>query len=173
VTRRVLAGLCTVLIATLSSWSPVEAYGSPSYGITEFEALTSGPISFTVVDITNPALLGSQSYIYDLQGATSNSGGTVTITAPTIIGSSGKRIPPGAFTATCTQLYDRDGSFNPSGAVTLSSSPVTCARIASSSSIDASFTVTLTLNCGTSSAVAIPADTYTDSDPLTVTANTP
>ena len=173
--RRLPAILCGVALGVASAIAPASASsgGQQSYGITEFSAMSSGSIAFTVTDIINPALLGSQSYTYVLQGSTGTSGGTVTITAPTIVGASGQRIAPGAFTATCTELYDRAGSFDPLATVVLSSSPVTCARLSSNSTVNAEFAVTLTLNCGTSAAVAFPADTYTDSSPLSVTANMP
>ena len=141
--------------------------------ISSFQSSTSGGISFTVSNLTTSALSGSQSYTYTLEGTSGSTAGSVTITAPVMIGNQGNIIPAAAFSATCTESVDYFSSFNPTGTVTLGSSPVACATITASSYVYVTFTVTLTLNC-TAAPYGFPAATpYTNSAAMSVTANLP
>ncbi len=109
--RRALGAAGAALTCAASLCAPASAYGT-GYGITSFSAGSSGSIAFTVTDIVDPALLGSQTYDFTLQGSTGTSRGNVTVTAPTIIGSSGRTIPASDFEATCIAVFDRAGSFS-------------------------------------------------------------
>ena len=138
--------------------------------IKTFKSNTSGGIAFTVNNITTAALAGSQTYSFSLAGTVGSSPGSITITAPTMTGNAGNTIPVTAYTVTCTSTVDTYGSFQSSGAMPLSSSAVTCGTLSSSSNVNVTFTVLLTLNCTTSALYAFPsAATYTNSNPLTVT----
>ncbi len=169
IARRFFASLlgCAVFLTVC------EAASARTGSLTKFETSSSGGISFTVSNLTSSALSGSQSYSYTLQGTSGSTAGSVTVTAPVITGNDGNTIPAAAFSATCTESVDRYSSFNPSGTVTLGSSPVACATITASSYVYVTFTVTLTLNC-TAAPYGFPAATpYTNSAAMSVTANLP
>jgi hypothetical protein len=156
------------LLAMMMFASPALA---ASGKINSFTTSSSGSIAFTVPDLTNVALPGSQSYAYVLSIRTSPLPGSVTITAPIISGTTGNKIPQAAFQAKCTATSDPGGLFTSSGMVRLSASAVTCGTVAANGNNTINFTVTLYLDC-TPDASSFTADTYTNAS-MSVTANAP
>jgi hypothetical protein len=141
-------------------------------GSIDLTSLSSGSIGFTVSTVSNSQAAGSQSFGFSLTVTTGAERGTVTITAPSIVGSQGNLIATGAFEASCVATNDPSGVFTSSGTVRLSSSAVTCATIAShSSNKRVQFDVTLYLD-ESSDGEAFSADTY-HNGVLTVTAAAP
>ncbi|HEY0613378.1 MAG TPA: hypothetical protein VGC96_02010 [Candidatus Elarobacter sp.] len=128
--------------------------------ISSFTQTSSGSIAFTVGDVTNTSLAGSQSYGYALQIATGANRGAIVISAPTINGTLGNSIPLSAFSAKCTATSDPSGMFTSLGKVQLGSSAVTCANLTAYGSGTVKFDVTLYLNAAASSVWAFAADTY-------------
>jgi hypothetical protein len=139
--------------------------------ITSFTTSSSGNIAFTVPNLTNAALPGSQPYAYTLQIRTSPLQGSVTITAPLITGTGGNTIPQSAFLAQCTATSDPGALFTSSGMVRLSSSAVTCGTVAANGNNTIQFNVTLYLDC-TPDASSFTSDTYAGGT-MSVTANAP
>jgi len=141
--------------------------------IHSFTKLCAGSISFSVVDITQSQLPGSQSCSFSLDITTSPNQGSITITAPKITGSTGVTIPQTAFYALCSASSDPSGIFSSSGTVQLSASAVTCATIASkTTNKTVVFSVSLFLD-DTSDATAFPADPAYTAANLSVTATAP
>jgi hypothetical protein len=161
----------TALAAVLAMMMCASPALAASGKINSFTTSSSGGIAFTVPDLTNVALPGSQSYAYALSIRTSPLQGSVTITAPIINGTAGNKIPQAAFQAKCTATSDPGGIFTSSGMVRLSASAVTCGTVAANSNNAISFTVTLYLDC-TPDASSFTADTYTNAS-MSVTANAP
>jgi hypothetical protein len=157
-----VAGLLAMMMCAV----PAQA---ASGKINSFTTSSSGNIAFTVPDLTNVALPGSQSYAYVLSIRTSPLPGSVT--APIINGTGGNKIPQSAFQAQCTATSDPGGLFTSSGMVRLSASAVTCATVAANGNNTINFTVTLYLDC-TPDASSFTADTYTNAS-MSVTANAP
>lgn len=165
---RIAAVLFVTLIAGVAAARPADAAGS----ISSFTKTSSGNITFTVADITNTALAGSQSYGFALTVTTSATRGSVTVTAPTITGTSGNTIPAAAFSAVCTETSDPNGVFTTLGLVHLSTAAVSCGQLASNTSGTVRFTVTLYIDDAAASASAFTADSYT-ANTLSVIANAP
>jgi len=164
---RIAAALAAFVFVSLAS--PATAATGTIY---MFQSNGSSTLTFDVVDMSDPSMpptTGSATFL--LWAATSATSGTITVTAPTVIGSSGVTIPAGAFTAKCTSTMDSGGMFTSKGTVRLSTSAVTCGTLAANKTGELDFTVTLTLD-DTADAYVFPADTYT-SGSLRVTANVP
>jgi len=155
-------------LAMLACAVPADA---ASGKIFSFTTSSSGNIAFTVPNLSNAALPGSQSYAYTLQIRTSPLQGSVTVTAPLITGTGGNTIPQSAFLAQCTATSDPGALFTSSGMVRLSASAVTCATIAANGNNTINFNVTLYLDC-TPDASSFTADTY-GTAAASVTANAP
>jgi hypothetical protein len=164
---RVATAVAGVLAAIVFA-VPAEA---ASGKIFSFTTSSSGSIAFTVPNLSNVALPGSQSYAYALTIRTSPLQGSVTITAPLINGTGGNKISQSAFQAQCTATSDPGGLFTSSGLVRLSASAVTCGTVAANGNNTINFDVTLYLDC-TPDASSFTADTYTNAN-MSVTANAP
>ncbi len=166
--RARLTAVVAGLLAAIVSAVPAEA---ASGKIFSFTTSSSGNIVFTVPDLSNVALPGSQSYAYALRIRTSPLQGSVTITAPLINGTASNKISQSAFQAQCTATSDPGGLFTSSGLVRLSASAVTCGTVAANGNNTINFNVTLYLDC-TPDASSFTADTYTNAS-MSVTANAP
>jgi hypothetical protein len=168
--RRLLVSLFSIV---LISFATLGRAGAATANIHSFTKICTGSISFSVVDITHPQLPGSASCSFSLDITTSANQGSITLTAPKIIGSSGATISQSAFYALCSASSDPSGIFSSSGTVQLSASAVTCATIASNSNNKTvTFSVSLFLD-DTADATAFPGDPAYASANLSVTANAP
>ena len=168
--RRILVSLFAVGFLALASLARADAAAGK---ITTFTKLCSGSINFSVVDITHSQLPGSQACSFTLEITTSSNQGSITLTAPTITGSTGATIPQTAFYALCSASSDPSGIFSSSGTVRLSSSAVTCATIASKAkNATVVFSVSLFLD-DTADATAFPGDPAYTAANLSVTADAP
>lgn len=166
--RRLAAWMLSVAALAACLTAPAGAAAK----INSFTQLCSGNISFTVVDISQPLMPGSQSCSFSLDISTNANQGSVTLTAPAITGSTGS-IPQGAFHAVCTATTNPGGIFTSSGTVQLSSTAVTCGTISSNQTNQTIvFSVTLYLD-DTGDATAFPADPTYKAANLAVTANAP
>ncbi len=166
--RAIVATVVAGVLAMIACALPAQA---ASGKIFSFTTSSSGNITFSVPDLSNVALPGSQSYAYALSIRTSPLQGSVTITAPLITGTAGNTIPQAAFQAQCTATSDPGGIFTSSGMVRLSASAVTCGTVTANSNNTINFTVTLYLDC-TPDASSFTADTYANAS-MSVTANAP
>ena len=168
--RRLLVSFFAVAFIAIATFGRADAAAGK---ITSFTKLCSGSISFSVVDITHSQLPGSQSCSFSLEITTSANQGSITITAPTVTGSTGATIPQTAFYVLCSASSDPSGIFSSSGTVHLSTSAVTCATIASKTKNQTVvFSVSLFLD-DTSDASAFPADPAYTAANLSVTATAP
>ena len=165
---RRLAGFAAAAALVAACALPASAASSKIFS---FAATSSGNITFAVPDLANPLLAGSQAYGFSLNFRTSPTPGTIAVTAPAILGTSGNSIAAGAFHALCGATSDPSGLFTSSGTVQLSGSAVTCGTLAANGSETLTFNVTLYLD-DTTDGTCFTADTYT-SAPLTVTVNLP
>jgi hypothetical protein len=162
------AGVAAGMLAMLALTMPA---GAASSQINAFSATSSGSIAFTVNGLSSPLLAGSQSYGFSLNFRSSPTPGTISVTAPSIVGTGGNSIRAGAFHALCSATSDSSGLFTSSGTVQLSSSAVTCGTIAANGQETLAFRVTLYLD-DTTDATCFTADTYTAAS-LVVTVNLP
>ena len=129
-------------------------------------------ISFTVTDDTQTRMPGSATCSFSLDITTGPNQGSVTLTAPSITGSTGV-IPGNAFWASCSATSDPSAIFTTLGTVQLGSSAVSCATIAANTNNKTvTFVVTLYLD-DTPDATAFPGDPAYVSAKLAVTANAP
>jgi len=168
--RRQLASLFAVVLIAVAT---IEPAGAATPTIHSFTKLCSGSIGYSVVDIAQTRMPGTQSCSFSLDITTTANQGSVTVTAPTIVGSTGATIPPNAFYALCSASSDPSGIFTSSGTVQLGSSAVTCATIASNEkNKTVVFSVSLFLD-DTSDATAFPGDPAYTAANLSVTANAP
>jgi hypothetical protein len=169
--RRLLVSLVVLVLIALNT--PGRAGAANNGSINSFTQLCSGSIAFSVVDISQTRLPGSQSCSFILNLTTGANQGSITITAPKIVGSTGAKIPQTAFYASCSATSDPSGIFSSSGIVQLSSSAVTCATIASrSNNKTVSFSVSLFLD-DTPDTTAFSGDPAYTSANLSVTATAP
>ena len=136
---------------------------------------STGTIAFNITSMNDSALPGSQVYAFDLNVLTlTANGGTVALTGPTLIGTAGAPIDPGAIRATCaiTSGAALLSSYTASS-VRLAATPVTCLTLTTASIVSialVTFTVSLTLDdTQTGGHLAFPADTYAPTA-MTVTA---
>jgi hypothetical protein len=168
--RRLLVSLFSIVLISFATLGRACA-ATPT--IHSFTKICTGSISFSVVDITHSQLPGSASCSFSLDITTSANQGSITLTAPKIIGSTGATIPQNAFYALCSAGSDPSGIFSSSGTVQLSASAVTCATITSNSNNKTvTFSVSLFLD-DTADATAFPGDPAYTSANLSVTANAP
>lgn len=161
-----------VLFVTLAACIVAMPQPASAGLIVLFTPTSSGSITYTVSTVNPPAQAGSQTYGYTLLIQTATTAGSVTLTAPTIVGTGGNSISPAAFSASCTSTSDPGAIFSSLGTVRLGASPVSCANISRNSINTVQFKVTLYLDVMASAAGAFSADTYTPGS-LTVTANAP
>jgi hypothetical protein len=168
--RRLLVSLFTIVLISAATFGSADAAAGK---ITSFTKLCTGSIAFSVVDITHSQLPGSEACSFSLQITTSANQGSITVTAPTVTGSTGAKISQTAFYALCSASSDPSGIFSSSGTVRLSSSAVTCGTIASNSNNKTvTFSVSLFLD-DTADATSFPGDPSYTATSLTVTANAP
>jgi len=168
--RRLLVSFFTVACLAIATFGRADAAAGK---ITTFTKLCSGSINFSVVDITHTQLPGSQSCSFSLEITTSANEGSITLTAPKIIGSTGVTISQNAFYALCSASSDPSGIFSSSGTVQLGANPVTCATIASKQKNQTvTFSVSLFLD-DTADATTFPGDPAYAGANLTVTADAP
>lgn len=139
--------------------------------IISFSQLTAGGISYTVPDLTNSRLAGSQSISFSGHIHTGPLGGSITLGAPPVTGTGGNSISTGAWWASCIATSDPGAMFTSSGIVQLGAGSVTCATLTASTNNTVQFDVTLYLDT-TPSATSFTSDTYS-SALLSVTANAP
>lgn len=141
--------------------------------IGSFTQLCTGSISYSVVDIAQTRMPGSQACTFYLVVTTGANPGSVTVTAPKIVGSTGATIPQSAFYALCSVVYDPSGIFSSSGTVQLSASAVSCGKIASNQANKTLlFSVSLFLD-DTADATSFAGDPAYTSANLSVTATAP
>lgn len=162
-----LTGALTLAATTL----PGTRSDAQSGQINSFAPTSTGAINFVVHDISTLQQTGSQSYSFTLDGRTGDLPGTITVTAPSIVGTGGNTIPAGAFSASCTATSDPLGWFSSTGTVRLGTSPVTCANLALRVQEVLQFQVTVFLD-DTPDATAFTADTYATGT-MSVTVNVP
>lgn len=159
-----------VLILGLASAPGPALAANGSIG--QFTKTSTGNITFSVQDVASPALVGTPAYGFNLLIQTGSTQGSITITAPAIVGTAGNTILRSAFSASCTATSDPNGTFTSLGIVRLGVTAVTCAQIDPGQSTQIRFDVTLYIDKMANAAGAFSADTYA-SGSLTVTANAP
>jgi len=168
--RRLLVSLLTIVLISAATSGRA---GAAAATIHSFTKLCSGSIDFSVVDITQSKLPGTQTCSFSLDITTTANQGSITLTAPKITGSTGATIPQNAFYALCSASSDPSGIFSSSGTVQLSAGAVTCATIASSSkNKTVVFSVSLFLD-DTADATSFPGDPAYVAANLSVTATAP
>jgi len=159
----------TAILMAASLSAPADA-ASPK--IHSFTKLCSGSITYTVIDLSQPLMPGTQTCSFALKITTGANPGSITLSAPAILGTTGT-ISSGAWWATCTASSDPAGIFSSSGSVQLTSAGTTCATISSNQiNQSVSFNVALFLD-DTPDSTSFPGDPGYGSSNLAVTANAP